>query len=253
MIVRTIWTYLNGVVATFVLSSMVVIGSLLRHRGGLYEWIARSWGAWIIWASGVKVIVEGAENLRLERAQIIASNHQSWYDVFALAAILPKRFRFIAKAELRRIPLFGLAWASAGHISIERQDRSQAINALDKAGELVRSDNSAIMIFPEGTRSPSGQLQPFKKGAFMLALRTGLEIVPAAVIGSRAVQKKNDWRVHSGNIIVRFGEPIDSSHFDEAHREQLTRLVRERIGALLDHPERQRDLDDVSDHRYSRA
>lgn len=239
--IRTLWTYLNGVIATFTLSTLVVIGSLLRHRGGLYEWIARNWGGWIIWGSGVRVIVEGAENIAADRAQIIASNHQSWFDVFALSAILPKRFRFIAKAELRKIPLFGLAWESAGHISIERQDRTKAIAALDKAADLVRSDNSAIMIFPEGTRSVDGRLQPFKKGAFMLALRTGLEIVPAAVIGSRAVQRKGDWRVRAGTIIVRFGEPIDAAQFDEAHREQLSELVRERMEALLQHPDRQRD------------
>jgi len=240
-VIRSFWTYLNGVIATFTLSTLVVIGSLLRHRGGLYEWIARSWGSWIIWASGVSIVVEGAEHIAADRAQIIASNHQSWYDVFALSAILPKRFRFIAKAELRKIPLFGLAWESAGHISIERQDRSKAIAALDKAAQLVRSDNSAIMIFPEGTRSVDGRLQPFKKGAFMLALRTGLEIVPAAVIGSRAVQKKGDWRVRAGTIIVRFGEPIDATQFDEAHREQLSELVRERMEVLLQHPDRQRD------------
>jgi 1-acyl-sn-glycerol-3-phosphate acyltransferase len=240
-VIRTFWTYLNGVMATFTLSTLVVIGSLLRHRGGLYEWIARSWGRWIIWASGVPIVVEGAEHIAPHRAQIIASNHQSWYDVFALSAILPKRFRFIAKAELRKIPLFGLAWESAGHISIERQDRGKAIAALDKAAQLVRSDNSAIMIFPEGTRSVDGRVQPFKKGAFMLALRTGLEIVPAAVIGSRAVQKKGDWRVRAGTIIVRFGEPIDAAQFDEAHREQLSELVRERMEVLLQHPDRQRD------------
>lgn len=239
--IRTIWTYLNGVLATFTLSTLVVLGRLVGHEGGLYEWIARSWGRWIIWASGVRVVVEGGENIAPDRAQIIASNHQSWYDVFALSAILPKRFRFIAKAELRKIPLFGLAWESAGHISIQRQDRSKAIAALDKAAELVRSDNSAIMIFPEGTRSIDGRLQPFKKGAFMLALRTGLEIVPAAVIGSRAVQKKSDWRVRAGPIIVRFGPPIDATQFDEAHREQLSELVHERIDALLQHPDRQRD------------
>ena len=239
--IRSIWTYLNGVMATFTLSLLVVIGSVLGHRGGLYEWIARNWGRWIIWASGVRIVVEGMQNIAPDRAQIIASNHQSWYDVFALSSIIPKRFRFIAKAELRKIPLFGLAWESAGHISIQRQDRTKAIAALDKAAELVRSDNSAIMIFPEGTRSVDGHLQPFKKGAFMLALRTGLEIVPAAVIGSRAVQKKSDWRVRAGTIIVRFGEPIDATHFDEAHREELSELVRERMEALLQHPDRQRD------------
>lgn len=240
-IIRTIWAYLNGAVATVILSTAAILASLFGHRGGFYDWVARAWSRWILWASGVKVMVEGMENIHADRPEIIASNHQSWFDVFALASVVPKRFRFIAKEELRKIPLFGKAWESAGHISINRQDRSRAIVALDAAAELVRSDNSSIVIFPEGTRSPTGELLPFKKGAFMLALRTGLEIVPAACIGSRAILKKGDWLVRSGTIIVRFGEPVDSSQFDEQHREVLMHIVRERIADLLNHPARTRD------------
>ncbi len=236
MIIRSVWVALNLLVSTILLSSMVVVAALFRYKGGIYDWAARTWSKWIIWSSGSHVVVEGMEYIRGDRAQIIASNHQSWFDVWALAAIIPKRYRFIAKEELRRIPLFGLAWSSAGHISVNRQDRSQAIKALDEAAELMRDDHSAVVIFPEGTRSPTGELLPFKKGAFMMALRTGIEIVPAAVLGSRAVQKKGDWRVRPGRIIVRFGPPVDSSKYDEAHREELMLAVRERIEQMLHAP-----------------
>jgi 1-acyl-sn-glycerol-3-phosphate acyltransferase len=239
LIIRSIWVALNLLFSTFVLSLVVITAALFRHRGGIYEWVARAWASWAIWASGSRIQVEGMEYLRDDRPQIIASNHQSWYDVFALASIIPKRYRFIAKEELRRIPLFGLAWASAGHISIDRKDRSKAIRALDEAAELMRDDHSAVVIFPEGTRSPTGELLPFKKGAFMMALRTGIEIVPAAVLGSRAVLKKGDWRVRAGRIIVRFGPPIDSSQYDEDHREELMLIVRERIETMLHEPVQQ--------------
>ena len=245
MIFRPIWVALNLIVGTFVLSLMVVIAALLRHRGGFYHWAARTWSRWAIWASGSRVEVEGMEHLALDHPQIIASNHQSWFDVFALAATIPKRYRFIAKEELRRIPLFGLAWESAGHISIDRKDRSKAIRALDTAAEVMHKDHSAIVIFPEGTRSPTGELLPFKKGAFMMALRTGIEILPAACIGTRAIQKKGDWRVWKGRIIVRFGPPIDSSQFDEEHREELMLVVRERIEAMLHQPEKLTGQKDV--------
>lgn len=234
--IRSIWVALNLLVGTFVLSFIVVMAALFRHRGGIYAWAAHSWAKWMIRASGSRITVEGMEYVRQDRAQIIASNHQSWFDVFALAAIIPKRYRFIAKEELRRIPLFGLAWESAGHISIDRKDRSKAIRALDTAAALMRVDHSAVVIFPEGTRSPTGELLPFKKGAFMMALRTGIEIVPAACLGTRAIQKKGDWRVRPGKIIVRFGPPIDSSQFDEAHREELMLVVRERIERMLHAP-----------------
>jgi 1-acyl-sn-glycerol-3-phosphate acyltransferase len=236
LIIRSLWVALNMLVGTFVLSLIVIGAAVIRHRGGLYDWAAHTWASWMVWASGSSIEIEGMEHLRQDRAQIIASNHQSWFDVFALAAIIPKRYRFIAKEELRRIPLFGLAWASAGHISINRRDRAQSIRALDEAAELMRHDHSAVVIFPEGTRSPTGELLPFKKGAFMMALRTGIEIVPAAVLGSRAVQKKGDWRVRAGRIIVRFGPAIDSSRYDEEHREELMLVVRERIAAMLHAP-----------------
>ena len=129
---------------TLILSSAAIAASLIGHRGGFYDWVAKAWSSWILWASGVRVHVEGIEHIRGDRPQIIASNHQSWYDVFALAANVPKRFRFIAKEELRRIPLFGRAWESAGHISINRSDRKSAITALDAAASLVRGDNSSI-------------------------------------------------------------------------------------------------------------
>jgi 1-acyl-sn-glycerol-3-phosphate acyltransferase len=224
------------VVVTAVLSLIVIGAAVVRHRANIYDWAARTWARCAIWASGSTVEIQGMENLRRDRPVIIASNHQSWFDVFTLASVIPQRFRFIAKAELRKIPLFGLAWESCGHISIDRKDRSKAIRALDEAAELMRTDNSSVVIFPEGTRSPTGELLPFKKGAFMMALRTGIEIVPAAVLGTRAIQKKGDWRVRPGKIIVRFGTPIDSSRYDEDHREQLMMAVRERIETMLHAP-----------------
>lgn len=236
MIIRSIWVALNLLVGTFGLSAIVVVAALLGHRGGIYDWAAHTWAKWAIWASGSKIHVEGMENLRGDRPQIIASNHQSWFDVWALAAVIPKGYRFIAKEELRRIPLFGRAWESAGHISIDRKDRAQAIKALDNAAALMREDHTAVVIFPEGTRSPTGELLPFKKGAFMMALRTGIEILPAACIGTRDILKKGDWRVRPGRIIVRFGPPIESSQYDEAHREELMLVVRERIETMLHAP-----------------
>jgi 1-acyl-sn-glycerol-3-phosphate acyltransferase len=179
-------------------------------------------------------VVQGRENLVLDRPQIVASNHQSWFDVFVIAANLPKKFRFVAKEELGRIPIFGRAWNTAGHISVNRADRVQAIRTLEHYGDLIREDNSTIVIFPEGTRSPDGKLLQFKKGAFMLALHTHVDIVPTAVIGSRSVLKKGDWRIGSGRIIVRFGQPIPTVGYTETNRDELIGLVRSQIEKMLE-------------------
>jgi 1-acyl-sn-glycerol-3-phosphate acyltransferase len=231
---RTVLVWIVGGFATMALSSLVLIGALFRADEKLYEWIARSWGRVVLWLSGVSVEVQGRENLMLDRPQIVASNHQSWFDVFTIAANLPKKFRFVAKEELGRIPVFGQAWNTAGHISVNRSDRVQAIRTLEHYGDLIRKDNSTIVIFPEGTRSRDGHLLPFKKGAFMLALHTHVDIVPTAVTGSRFVLKKGDWRIRKGRIILRFGQPIPTVGYTESNREELIGLVRSQIEKMVE-------------------
>src|SRR5262245_1255380 len=231
---RVLWVWVFGSIATFALSSIVVIGALFGAKEEMFSWVSRTWGRVLLWASGVHVEVQGGENLKMDRPQIVASNHQSWYDVFALAANMPKVFRFVAKEELGRIPIFGRAWRTAGHISVNRSDRVQAIRTLEHFGDLIREDNSTIVIFPEGTRSRDGKLLPFKKGAFMLALHTHVDIVPTAVIGSRFVLGKGDWRIRKGRIILRFGQPIPTVGYTEYNRDERSGLVRTQIEKMLE-------------------
>jgi 1-acyl-sn-glycerol-3-phosphate acyltransferase len=235
---RTFWVVLNAVIATVPLSLVVMGAALLRVRDiRFYDWPARTWSRWILRASGARLNVEGLENVSAERAQVIISNHQSWYDVFALASVIPPRYRFIAKKELSRIPFFGPAWKASGHISIDRSNRNSAIRSLDQATRLVQQDRSSVVVFPEGTRSETGELLPFKKGAFMLALHAGMEIVPVGLSGGRRILKKNDWRVHSGEINVRFGRPIPTASYSVDNREELIARVHAEVKNLMNgHP-----------------
>lgn len=234
--IRSLWVGLNLFVATALLSTWVLVVTLLGRRGEIYDNIGRRWAHWLLWASGVKVEAQGIENISRERPQVVASNHASWYDVWAIAAIIPGRYHFIAKQELARIPVFGQAWKAAGHISIDRSDRSAAIRSLREAGERLREENATVVIFPEGTRSPDGELLPFKKGAFMLAIHTGTEIVPTAVLGGRDVLPKGGWRVRPGRIIVRFGTPIPTGDETESDRDELIAHVRSAVETMLHEP-----------------
>lgn len=234
--IRSIWVGLNLVAATVILSTWLFIRAAFGADEKVFDKLSRLWTSWILKRSGVTIHVEGLENVRLDAPQIFLSNHQSWYDVFALVTVIPKRCRFVGKKELLYIPVFGQAWKVLGHISVDRQDRAAAIRALDEAGELIRRDASSIVIFPEGTRSPDGRLLPFKKGGFMLALRTGVDIVPVGVSGGRAIMPKGKWRIRSGPIIVRFGEPIPMRDWSLDRREELMAEVRSRIESLLDSP-----------------
>jgi 1-acyl-sn-glycerol-3-phosphate acyltransferase len=181
----------------------------------------------------VRVHVIGAENLSADRAQIIVANHVSWYDVLALAAYTPKRYRFVAKKELARVPLWGHAWLAAGHIAVDRSDNQRAVASLDQAGRTILEDNSSVIIFPEGTRSRTGELQPFKKGAFVLALNNGIDIVPTGVRGTYDIMSRDNWRIRSGRIIVRFGPPVSPVGYDMRQRDELIARVRSDVAELL--------------------
>lgn len=230
--IRTIWVGLNLILATIPASLVVIVAALLRVRGGIYDDMSRLWSRWVLWASGTRVRIEGFENLKEDRPQIIASNHESWYDVFVIAATLPGRFKFVAKKELASIPFFGWGWRAAGHISIDRSDTQSAIRSLEQAGGAMHRDQAKVVIFPEGTRSPTDELLPFKKGGFMLALHTGVEIVPTGVHGGREILRKGDWRIHRGEMVLRFGEPIPMADYSDKTREQLVARVRHEIETL---------------------
>jgi 1-acyl-sn-glycerol-3-phosphate acyltransferase len=231
-VIRSLWTALHLFLATICIAPLVLSAPLVRARDSFYDWATRNWSRWILWAAGTEVIVERAGSVDLTQPFVVISNHESWFDVFAVSTVIPKRFRFVAKKELAKIPLFGQAWQAAGHISIDRTDTASAVQTLQRTGAMLRSDASAVIIFPEGTRSPTGELLPFKKGAFKLALLSGVDLLPIGVIGGRAVMPKGGWRVRRGRIIVRFGDPIRVAEYAQNEMDRLMKDARRRIEQL---------------------
>lgn len=198
----------------------------------VFEDAPRSWARSVLWASGVDVVMEGVEVIDPSRPQILVANHTSWFDVAALAAHLPGTYRFVAKKELETVPIFGPAWQACGHISIDRGDRAKAIESLAVARRKLEQDRPTVIMFPEGTRSNSGELKAFKKGAFLLALQTGVEIVPAAIIGSHEIMPKGKWSIRKGTVTVRFGQPIEVSGMSVDDRDALIGRARASVLAL---------------------
>jgi 1-acyl-sn-glycerol-3-phosphate acyltransferase len=252
-VIRSAWVVLNLLVATIPLSLVIIAGSFFRPMPRwIQEGIPRFWARWMLRVSGVDVVVIGAEHLSPGRPQILLSNHTSWFDVLALACEVPKRYRFVGKKELATVPLWGRAWQASGHIAIDRSDTSRAVAALDRAGRIITEDRSCVIIFPEGTRSLHGELQPFKKGSFMMALHTGIEIIPVAIQGAHRILQKGSWRVRSGRIIVRFGRPLDSSSYTLDTRNELIARVRAEIQSMLDSPAPGTSENDVHHHQHTR-
>ena len=191
----------------------------------------RGWARQLLWLSGVDVVIENLDVIDSERPQILVANHSSWYDVLVLLSV-PGTSLFVAKKELSRVPIFGRAIGGCGHIFIDRQDRNAAVQSLAGARELLEKESPTIIMFPEGTRTRTGELQRFKKGAFVLAIQTGVEVVPAAIIGSRDVMRKGSLRIRSGTITLRFGVPIPVEGPGMDDRNELTEQARTAVRDL---------------------
>ena len=195
--------------------------------------VPRSWSRTLLSVCGVRVVLENEEVIDPERAQILVANHQSWFDVLALAGHLPGGYRFVAKKEIEKAPLFGPSLRRCGHIYIDREDRAKALESLARAREILEKERPTVIMFPEGTRSRDGRLQRFKKGAFVLGIQTGVEVVPAAIIGSREVMPKGTLKIRPGTITVRFGEPIPVDGMEMENRDRLTREAHGAVAGLL--------------------
>ena len=192
----------------------------------------RRWARMILKLSGVKVELENIEVIDPDHPQVLVANHVSWYDVLALVAYIPGRFLFVAKKELESVPFFGSAVRSCGHIFIDRGDRNRAVESLGVAREVLEKESPTIIMFPEGTRSADGQLKAFKKGAFVLAIQAGVDVVPAAIFGSREVMRKGSLLIRPGMVRVRFGEPIPVAGLGIENRNELTQRAREALESL---------------------
>lgn len=221
--IRAIWVALVMLVCTPILALIVIGAALLEVRGGVYMWVTRTWSRCFLWACAVRVTIEGIEHVAPGQPRIVVSNHLSWIDIVAIAGNLPGTFHFIGKKELNRIPFFGMAWRAAGHISIDRSNREQAYQGLKRAGEQMRREGSLVVIFPEGTRSRTGRLQPFKRGAFNLAAETGVPIVPTVVEGSFEIMPPDRYVIRPRPVTVHFLPPIAT---DGQSSEALSQRVR---------------------------
>jgi 1-acyl-sn-glycerol-3-phosphate acyltransferase len=200
------------------------------------EGVPKTWARQILRVAGVRVVLENEGAIDHSGPQVIVANHVSWFDVIALAAFAPGRYAFVAKKEVKSIPFFGRAVDACGHIFIDRANHQAALESLEEVRRKLAEEKPTIIMFPEGTRSKTGELQAFKKGAFVLAIQTGAEVVPTAVLGSRAVMAKHSALIRPGTITIRFGEPISAAGMEMDQRDRLIQETREALTRLLAAP-----------------
>ncbi len=192
------------------------------HYGKLGYSISRFWASALLKLSGIRLRVQGLEKLDSTRHYIFIANHQSYIDIPALVHALPLfQLRWIAKKEILWVPLFGWVLWTTKHIIVDRSNLSKAMTSLRKARDRIKKGIS-VVVFPEGTRSRHGKLLPFKRGGFLLAIKTQTPIVPITINGSGTILPREDWRVRSGEIEVVVSEPVP---IDPVHSEKLKPLL----------------------------
>lgn len=198
----------------------------------VHAYCAVPWSKSILWVCGVKIRVLGLENLDAAVPRIYMVNHQSYFDIFTLLANLPVQFKFVFKAELMKIPFLGAAMRKAKYVGIERDDPRKAVKSMNEAAERFR-DGASIMIFPEGTRSEDGGLQPFKPGGFHLALKAKGDIVPVSIVGTHRIVPKGSLRVQKGKATMVIGKPILIKDYSKKTMDQLMERVHEAMAQQM--------------------
>jgi 1-acyl-sn-glycerol-3-phosphate acyltransferase len=235
VIVRTLWYYVVLVVSTVVHALAAVVAGVFRvnhRRGGVYDWAGTDWARDILRAAGTPVIAEGLEHIPRDRPVIYASNHSSMFDIWALFATLPGSVRFVAKQELFRIPLLGGAMRAAGHISIDRAAHKKAFAAYDEAARTIQRGTSSIVVFPEGTRSRTGELLAFRNAPFALAIAAQVPIIPVYVHHTFEILPKGAWRLRPRPIRLLVAPAIATAGLVAGDRERLRDDVRVAMVAL---------------------
>jgi len=230
MYLRTILVWVAGLPVTGVLFSILLLSLLVDRSGRMVHTIGAFWCRLILALAGVRVRVRGRENISNSGPVIFLSNHQGAFDIPVLQGYIPFQFRWIAKKSLFSIPVVGWSMTLAGYIGIERENSKKAFKGLLRAAEKIKNGTS-VLVFPEGTRSTTGSLLPFKKGAFILAKKSGVDIVPLAVEGTKDIMKKGSLMVAPAHATVSIGKPFSTKGKTE---EELMRKTREDIQGMLE-------------------
>jgi 1-acyl-sn-glycerol-3-phosphate acyltransferase len=232
---RTLWYYVVLVTSTVVHAVGSIVAGVfgVRHRpGGVYDWGTSDWARVILRGAGTPVQVTGLERVPRGVPVVYASNHSSMFDIWALASALPGSIRFVAKQELTRIPVFGRAMLAAGHVAIDRGSRKRAMEAYARAASVIRDLGVSTVVFPEGTRSRTGELLPFKNAPFGLAIAAQVPLVPVYVHDTFRILPKGAWRLRPMPIRISIGEPIATTGLTLDDRETLRERAHAAILAL---------------------
>ncbi|MCH7954393.1 MAG: 1-acyl-sn-glycerol-3-phosphate acyltransferase [Candidatus Marinimicrobia bacterium] len=228
-LIRSVLALVFGILGTGIVSVISILILFFDRRGKSVHFIMSRWAWYILKLSGVKIEIKGLDYLTPGESYIFISNHASLLDIPAVCLGLPFQLRFLAKKELFKIPLFGQALHSAGHIRIDRGNLESAVRSLKEGAITLKERGYSALVFGEGTRSLNGEVGKFKKGGVILALSMGIPIVPLSISGSASLAPKGDFMIKSGIIKITVGEPISTEGKDISDRHSLVSIIRDAV------------------------
>lgn len=214
-----------------ILGPPLLIYTVLSKNPDPLYWTALKGVLFFVRAVGVRIKVKGTERIPAGTV-IFAANHTSAADAPAVVGAIPRRIAILLKRSLFGYPIVGQAFQLAQFIPVDRFDRDSAITSLEKATEAIKSGQS-FLIYPEGTRSPDGRLQEFKKGTAVMAIKAGVPLVPIACSNAHHIMKKRELKIYPGEILVEFLPPIDSTRYSLDQREALNQRLHDELAAGL--------------------
>ncbi|MBV9745313.1 MAG: 1-acyl-sn-glycerol-3-phosphate acyltransferase [Acidobacteriia bacterium] len=215
--------------ATLICGSLSFLVSFFDPAGRAMHRVAQTWARILLAVSGVKVRVEGLEQISPDGSYVFIANHLSYMDTPVVLAHIPVQFRFLAKRGLFQIPFLGTHLGRAGHIPVPREDPRASVRTMQRAAEVIQEKKISLLIFPEGGRSRDGHMRPFKEGGAYIAIKAGVPVVPVAIIGSREVLPYGAGVVKSGAITLRILKPIETINLSLKDRGPITETIRNLI------------------------
>ncbi len=240
----TIWCWTGCGLSTALWATISVFASLFSGTGQVQHYCMRRWSKDNLWLSRARVEIEGLENIDHLHPQIFAANHSGLHDILSLAAHLPLQFRWVAKKSLFNVPFMGWHMSRSGYIPIDRDNPREAAKSIIEAAKIIRGGINAIA-FPEGTRSRTGDLGRFRSGAFALALRTGVPLVPISLEGSYRVIMPKTLQVNPGTVIrIKIDKPIDLSPYARGDKHKLMEDVFEIMNCNLQELQNRKEPDE---------
>ena len=220
-------------ITTFLFGLVVILLNWSDKRNRIFKFCEFYWAKTVIFLSGIKLNIYGKENIKNKR-YIFCSNHKSALDIPIALSVINQPVVFLAKKQLFKIPIFNLILRSSGMIAVDRENKSKAKQSVDKAIEKIKLSNNSVLVYPEGTRSFKTKLKPFKKGCFIIAIKSGIPILPISIKGAEKVLNKSTLLINSNHEVdIYFHKEIETKNYSLENKDILLEKIREQIGSKL--------------------